>query len=166
MPDNLIYFGIFLIYPKLFSNSFFTLLNARRAFRHGGGHVLSSALEQAPSHEDSAVALEVSPRRFNHSNAVSFFITASHILSHRRCVSEVLLLLPMLSCLLAIGRHPHRLHATSCPAMSGANVLSRSRASLIHVLCHPLLVAFFSSQLPAVPGNFSACRFLLVQVVQ
>ncbi|KAF8492940.1 hypothetical protein JB92DRAFT_3000838 [Gautieria morchelliformis] len=72
MPDNLVYFGMLMIYAKLFSNSLLTSLNARRVFRHGGpngeGHVLSS--EQASSHEDSAVALEVSFGRSNHSNTI------------------------------------------------------------------------------------------------
>ncbi|KAF8580007.1 hypothetical protein K439DRAFT_1637393 [Ramaria rubella] len=33
MPDNLIYLSVFMIYPKLFSNSLFTSLNTRQALR-------------------------------------------------------------------------------------------------------------------------------------
>ncbi|KAF8463971.1 hypothetical protein JB92DRAFT_2838825 [Gautieria morchelliformis] len=78
------------------------------------------------------------------------------------------------SALLVIGyrtssaQTAHYLRSPQCQAPTGDNnILSRSRASLIREdICDLLVEAFFSSQLRGVPGNFSACRFLLLQAVQ
>jgi len=71
LHDNIVYMGLFLVYPKLFSNSLFTSLNARQSLRQTNSTQVwnTGAFSQETDPETQPVSLELSSKQTDHSNA-------------------------------------------------------------------------------------------------
>jgi len=73
LSDNLVLFALLIIYPKLFSTSFFTSLNRRKSLRQTDSepvHVWSTGDGSHQFDTDNTVALPLSPRQHNNLQAI------------------------------------------------------------------------------------------------
>jgi len=74
IPDSLVLFSLLIIYPKLFSNSFFTSLNRRTSLRQTDSEPSHAWSTGDDSHHfdtgNNTIALQLSPRQYNNSQAI------------------------------------------------------------------------------------------------